>query len=49
MWEDQLDRLDAHLKSVAAQPPTPALETTTKKTIRKNSKKVKGKRDGLKK
>jgi DNA-binding transcriptional ArsR family regulator len=51
MWEEQLDRLDAHLKRVAPQPPARVLETTTKKTIRKGpkTKTAKGKRNGLEK
>ena len=50
MWEDQLDRLDAHIKSVMRQA-TLAPETTTKKTNRAKAKtrKAKGERHGLKK
>jgi DNA-binding transcriptional ArsR family regulator len=49
MWEEQLDRLDVYMKSIAPQPAAP--ETTTTTTTRKKPKtrKVKGERHGLRK
>jgi hypothetical protein len=53
MWEEQLDRLDVYMKSIAPQPaaPAPAPPLATTKTTRKKPKtrKVKGERHGLRK
>ncbi len=51
MWEDQLDRLDAHLKSVMKEASVLAPETATKKTNRAKAKtsKTKGRRHGFRK
>lgn len=38
MWEEQLDRLDAYLKSVASKPTAPVPQGTTQKTRRKRPK-----------
>jgi DNA-binding transcriptional ArsR family regulator len=45
MWEQQLDRLDAYLKSVAPPPAAPAPETASPKTIRKKPKTRTAKRE----
>lgn len=50
MWEEQLDRLDSYLKSVAPPLPLRVLEATTKETIGKKRRTAKpqGERHGRK-